>query len=119
MQAITLTLVGFGATSTIWRFENETVNRIFPVLFLLLSLTVAAREIPELYNLVDDPSNDGQIFNWQGQMALCTKHRIENKDGASRARIITFTHVENLRSASVTPARTGQDILDLVGSLRT
>jgi hypothetical protein len=91
---------------------------MFPIL-LLLSLAVAAREIPELYNLADDPSNDGQIFNWQGETALCTKHRVENKDGASRARIITFTQVENLRSTSVTPAKTGQDILQLVGSLRT
>jgi hypothetical protein len=94
------------------------VTRMLPTLFLLLSLAVAAREIPELYNLADNPSDDGQIFDWQSQMAICTGHRAKNKDGASRARTIISTHAENLRSTAVTPARTGQDILHLVGSLR-
>ena len=84
-----------------------------------MSLAVATREIPELYSLADDPSNDGQVFDWQGPAAMCTTHGAESEDTAPRVHGIVFSHVGNLWSTSVVPARTGQDILRLVSSLRT
>jgi hypothetical protein len=95
------------------------VSRVLPILFLLMSLAVAAREIPELYNLADDPSNDGQIFNWQDQTEVCTAHHAENGEKVPPARTPTISHAENLNRTSEVAARTGQDILRLVGSLRT
>jgi len=95
------------------------VSRIFFIVFLLMSLAVATREIPELYNLADDPSNDGEVFTCQGQTSVRTTDRVENEERALPARIITFAHIENLSYSSGTPAKTGQDILRLVGSLRT
>ena len=95
------------------------MTRVVSVLFLLLSLTVATREIPELYSLADDPSNDGQVFNWQGQPSTSITHRTSTKQIAVRVRAFTFAHTEHLSRASIAPVRTGQDILRLVGSLRT
>ena len=97
----------------------NTVSRLFPVLFLLMSLAVATREIPELCNLADDPSNDGQVFNWQGSSAECTAQHAENGVGTPQARSLTFNHIANRKSTSVVSAKTGQDILHLIGSLRT
>jgi hypothetical protein len=97
----------------------NTVSRLFPVLFLLMSLAVATREIPELYNLADDPSNDGQVFDWQGPTAVCTTQHIENGVGTPQARSLIFSHIANCKSTSVVSAKTGQDILHFIGSLRT
>jgi hypothetical protein len=95
------------------------VSRIFPILLLLMGLAVATREIPELYNLADDPSNDGEVFICQGQTSLCTTHRVRNEEVVLPARTIALAHIENLSFSSVVPAKTGQDILRLVASLRT
>jgi len=95
------------------------MGRVLPILFLLMSLAVATREIPELYNLADDPSNDGQIFNWQGQTEVCTAHHAENGETLPPARILATFHAENLSRTSEVSARTGQDILHLVSLLRT
>ena len=95
------------------------MKRILPILFLLMSLAVAMREIPELYNLADDPSNDGQVFCWQDATAVCPNHCAEHRDLAPSAAATTFAHVENLKCTSVVLASTGQDILRLVSSLRT
>ena len=95
------------------------MGRILPILFLLMSLAVATREIPELYNLADDPSNDGQIFNWQGQTEVCTANHAENGETPPPARILATFHAENLNRTSEVSARTGQDILHLVSLLRT
>lgn len=97
----------------------NTVSRLFPVLFLLMSLAVATREIPELYNLADDPSNDGQVFNWQGPTAVSTTQDVESGVGTPQARSLIFRPIADRRSASVVTAKTGQDILHLIGSLRT
>jgi hypothetical protein len=94
------------------------MGRILPILFLLMSLAVATREIPELYNLADDPSNDGQIFNWQGQTEVCANHA-KNGETLPPARILATFHAENLNRTSEVSARTGQDILHLVSLLRT
>lgn len=94
------------------------MSRIFPILLLLMGLAVATREIPELYNLADDPSNDGEVFICQGQTSLCTTHRVRNEERVLPA-TIALAHIENLRFSSVVPAKTGQDILRLVASLRT
>ena len=100
------------------------MGRILPILFLLMSLAVATREIPELYNLADDPSNDGpsndgQIFNWQDQTEVCTANHAENGETLPPARILATFHAENLNRTSEVSARTGQDILHLVSLLRT
>lgn len=95
------------------------MSRIFPIVFLLMSLAVATREIPELHKLVDDPSNDGQIFDWQSQPALCTAHRVRNDQKAPAARIVTFSWYESFTGASFVPAGTARDILRLVCLLRT
>jgi hypothetical protein len=94
------------------------VSRVFLFLFLFMSLAVATREIPELCNLADDPSNDGQVLNSQGQTALGAVHCVVIKDGAPQSPCIT-THIESLRSTSVLAAITGQDILHLISLLRT
>ena len=100
----------------------QSVSRLFPVLFLLMSLAVATREIPELYNLADDPSNDGQVFDWQGPTAVCTTQDVEHGGGTPQARSLIFrriSHIADRRSASVASTKTGQDILHSIGSLRT
>jgi hypothetical protein len=95
------------------------VSRTLAILFLLLGLAVATREIPELYNLADNPSNDGQVFHSPGQTRPRIRHRVENEERVLPASPIGFVHIENLSYPSIVPARTGQDILRLVGSLRT
>ena len=95
------------------------MSRILPILFLLMGLAVATREIPELYNLMDDPSNDGQVSNAQGQAAECATPRVDNQGSILPPPTATFARMENLNDAWVVPARTGQDILRLVHSLRT
>jgi hypothetical protein len=99
--------------------RSGIVSRMFPILFLLISLAVATREIPELYNLADDPSNDGQVFSWESHTTLGTTHRVENEKRLLPARTLTFTRAENLKCTSLVLVRTGQDILRLVRSLRT
>jgi hypothetical protein len=48
-----------------WRLKDGPMGRVFRVAFYLflfiLLLSVAGREIPEISNLADDPSNDGQV----------------------------------------------------------
>lgn len=95
------------------------MKRVLPILFLLMSLAVAMREIPELCNLADDPSNDGQVFCWQDATAVCPNHCAEHGDLAPSARAITLARVENLKCTSVVLASRGQDILRLVSLLRT
>ena len=101
------------------RVWNWTVSRIFPAIFLLMSLAVATREIPELYKLMDDPSNDGQIFDWQSQPALRTTHCLRNSEEIPTARIITFSWYESFTCASIVPAGAARSILRLVCLLRT
>ena len=95
------------------------MTRILPIFFLLMSLAVATREIPELYNLSDDPSNDGQVFNWQERTAVSTAQHAENGGRVPPVRTISLGRIEKLNRISTVPARTGQDILHLVSSLRT
>ena len=95
------------------------MSRMLAILFLFLGLAVATREIPELYNLADNPSNDGQVFHSQGQTRPRVTHRVENEERALPAGPIVFVRMETLTYASIVPTRTGQDILRLVGSLRT
>lgn len=101
--------------------RGGSVSRVFLVLFFFMSFAVATREIPELYNLADDPSNDGQVFSWQSQTqtSVGAIHRVENEHVTPQSPSITFAHIESLSSTSVVPATTGQDILHLVSSLRT
>jgi len=101
------------------KFQDGSVSRIFLFLFLFMSFAVATREIPELYNLADDPSNDGQVFNWQSQTSVGAIHRVESEHGTPQLPSITFARIESLRSTWVVPATTGQDILHLISSLRT
>jgi hypothetical protein len=82
-------------------------------------LAVATREIPELCNLADDPSNDGQIFKSQAQTPLCSEHHAENEKTVLPPRTITFAHIEPLSCTSFVLSSTGREILRLVGSLRT
>jgi len=93
--------------------------RGLPILFLLLISAVAAREIPELYDLADDPSNDGMIFNWQSQAPVCTPRRLLNNERVGRPLAFRFAGPENPACTSVVPTKTGQDILRLVSLLRT
>lgn len=95
------------------------MSRILAILFLALGLAVATREIPELYNLADNPSNDGQVFHSQGQTRPRVTHRVENEERVLPASPIGFVLIENPSYPSIVPTRTGQDILRLVGSLRT
>ena len=48
-----------------WRLKDGPMGRVFRIVFygflFLLLLSVAGREIPEISNLADDPSNDGQV----------------------------------------------------------
>ena len=41
----------------------DNVSRALTILMILLALTIAGREIPEMSKLADDPSNDGQIVD--------------------------------------------------------
>src|ERR1700730_15556325 len=41
----------------------DNVSRSLTILMILLALTIAGREIPEMSKLADDPSNDGQIID--------------------------------------------------------
>jgi hypothetical protein len=95
------------------------MNRIFPVLFLLMSLTVATREIPELYKLMDDPSNDGQIFEWQSQPAIYTVQGVPSGHKAPTAHIIALSWNERFARAAFVPASVTRRILLLVCLLRT
>ncbi len=52
------------------------MSRLFSILFVFFSLVVAVREIPELNNLADDPSNDGEVFAWQRQTPVSTLHDV-------------------------------------------
>jgi len=96
--------------------------RGLPILFLLLISAVAAREIPELYDLADDPSNDGMIFDWQSQTPVCTPRDVVNAVNGETVRTalaVLFTDPEDPSFTSVVPTKTGQDILRLISSLRT
>lgn len=95
------------------------MKRVLPILFLLMSLAVAMREIPELHKLADDPSNDGQVFCWQAATAICPDVCADHGQIAPSAAGTTFAGAENLKCTSVVLASTGQDILRLVSSLRT
>jgi hypothetical protein len=74
---------------------ESTVKRVLPILFLFMSLAVATREIPELYNLSDDPSNDGQVFCWQDATPVYPNHCAEHSDPATSPRVVTPAPVEN------------------------
>jgi hypothetical protein len=54
-----------GMGMVFWRLKDGRMGRVFRIVFygflFLLLLSVAAREIPEISNLADDPSNDGQV----------------------------------------------------------
>ena len=95
------------------------MGRLIPILFLLMSLAVATREIPELYSLADDPSNDAQILNSQARTSPHSIRRVENKEIFLAARTIIFTPIQNLNRRSVILVSTGQDILCLLRCLRT
>jgi hypothetical protein len=84
-----------------------------------MSLAIAMREIPELYNLTDDPSNDGQVFSWQEQTQASTTHRANKTERVQTGRALVFVHPEHLNCTSVVLGSTGQDILRLTSSLRT
>ena len=100
------------------------MSRLFAILFVFFSLIVAAREIPELNHLADDPSNDGEVFAWQRQTPLYTLHDAKKprKQDPPPDPII-FARAENLTrllavSAEMGPGL-GPDILLLVSCLRT
>jgi hypothetical protein len=95
------------------------MSRMLSILFFLVGLAVATRELPELSRLADDTSNDGEVIHWQGQTTLRATHRVETKERCQPAHTFTFAPIENLSCTSVVPARTGQDILRLVVLLRT
>jgi hypothetical protein len=99
--------------------SGKTVSRIFSILFLLMSLAIAMREIPELYNLADDPSNDGQVFSWQDQTQASATDRANKTERVPLGRAVAFVHPEHLTCTSVVLGSTGQDILRLTSSLRT
>ena len=92
--------------------------------FVSFSLIVAAREIPELNHLADDPSNDGEVFAWQRQMPVYTLHDVKKpRKQDPPPDPITFARAENLTrllavSAEMGPGL-GPDILLLVSCLRT
>jgi hypothetical protein len=54
-----------GMGMVFWRLKDGPMGRVFRIVFygflFLLLLSVAGREIPEISNLADDPSNDGQV----------------------------------------------------------
>jgi hypothetical protein len=87
-------------------------------------LIVAAREIPELNHLADDPSNDGEVFAWQRQTPVCTLHDVKKPRKEDPPPVpITLARAENLTrplavSAEMGPGL-GPDILLLVSCLRT
>lgn len=47
--------------------KADNVRRSLPILIILLALTIAGREIPEISKLADDPSNDGQMIDLYAQ----------------------------------------------------
>ena len=94
------------------------MSRLLTILFILMSLAVATREIPELTNLADDPSNDGQVFSFQREAEARTINRVEDEAQIS-ARTLAFSPTQNLEKNSVATGRSGQDILRLFGYLRT
>lgn len=93
--------------------------RVLPILFLFLGLAVATRELPELYNLADDPSNDANVLSWQAQTPLRTTHDLRSKERLPSSRTGTFARRENQSCTSLLSASKGQDILRLISSLRT
>src|SRR5690348_1241245 len=96
--------------------------RGLPILFLLLISAVAAREIPELYDLANDPSNDGMIFDWQSQTPVCPPRDVVNpvnSEAVPPALAVLFADPENPSCSPVVPTKTGHDILRLISSLRT
>ena len=54
-----------GMGMVFWRLKDGPMCRVFRIVLygflFLLVLSVAGREIPEISNLADDPSNDGQV----------------------------------------------------------
>jgi hypothetical protein len=96
------------------------------ILFILLSLAIATSEIPELCNLVDDPSNNAEPSALEYHAAL-TRSRII-ADTAESPRTAIRPSAANSNSArrdAVTDGHllfftwTGRDVLLLISSLRT
>ncbi len=101
------------------RVASRNVNRVFTIIFLLLSLAVATREIPELANLADYPSNDAHVFNYQRQAATQATNALEKNTLALPAGAIVFANAEEAQDNGAARGKTGRDVLRLLGSLRT
>lgn len=98
------------------------MSLLLSILFVFFSLIVAAREIPELNHLADDPSNDGEVFAWQRQTPLYTLHDAKKpRKQDPPPDPITSSRAENLtHPLAVSPEMDlGPDILLLVSCLRT
>jgi hypothetical protein len=92
------------------------------ILFLLLIAAVAVREIPERYGLANGRSNDGMIFDWQSQAPVRTPRdliKTVNNETARPTLAVFFAERKNPSCTSAIPAKTGQDILRRISSLRT
>ena len=77
------------------------------------------REIPELANLADDPSNDAHLFNHQRQAAMQATNALEHNEVALPARAIVFASAAEAQDIGAARGKTGRDVLRLLGSLRT
>jgi len=77
-----------GMGMVFWRLKDCPMGRVFRVAFYLflfiLLLSVAGREIPEISNLADDPSNDGQVATARNDaLPSPNLHRLDATDASA------------------------------------
>ena len=101
------------------------MRRLSTILFIFLSLAIATSEIPELCNLVDDPSNNAEPSALEYHAALRREQTIFEATEPLRTAIkspaadFTLTRREAVSDGPTLSAWTGQDILLFIHSRRT
>jgi len=101
------------------------MRRLSTILFMFLSLAIATGEIPELCNLVDDPSNNAEPSALEYHTALTREQSVleaaeplHTAAGRVRAKS-TFPRREALSDGPLFSAGAGRDLLLFISSLRT
>jgi len=101
------------------------MRRFTTILFIFLSLAVATSEIPELCNLVDDPSNNAEPSALEYHAALTQEQTALESAEPSRVAVrhfsatSSFSQRESSTRGLLLSAWTGRDVLLFISSLRT
>jgi len=101
------------------------MKRLTTILFIFLSLAIATSEIPELCNLVDDPSNNAEPSALEYHAAITREQTV--LEAAEPLRAAAPRTGVNLTSSRSQPfsdgprlsACSGRDVLLFISSLRT